>query len=137
MELVDVHCHLYPPAFQLSEIGSLLQDAQNENVIAIINVSESLDNARDILELADSHPILHPCAGLHPTQHNKCVSASELDDMVHFIESNHKRLVAIGEIGLDFSPLIASQADQKETQRFSSKSARKSDQYLTGMSSGK
>mmetsp|Transcript_2073 Transcript_2073/g.3163 ORF Transcript_2073/g.3163 Transcript_2073/m.3163 type:complete len:259 (-) Transcript_2073:1977-2753(-) len=112
VQLVDVHAHLYQHAFD-EDLGAVVKRAADIGVTAILCVSETASDAGRILELSQQYPIIKPCAGLHPCN----VTAQEAEDILSFIKSNHDRLVAIGEVGLDFCPWNAKTDSEKEFQR--------------------
>ena len=63
------------------------------------NVDE--DSVR-LLRLSDEYPEIRPCLGIHPWNvHNENV-----DEVENLIESSHKRIIGIGEIGLDYAQSI-------------------------------
>jgi TatD DNase family protein len=61
-------------------------------------VSETVAEAERVIELADRHPLIKACAGLYPTILDRDAAAAMLD----FIRQHQDRLVAIGEVGLDY-----------------------------------
>uniref|UniRef100_A0A8C3SCV7 TatD DNase domain containing 3 n=1 Tax=Chelydra serpentina TaxID=8475 RepID=A0A8C3SCV7_CHESE len=63
-----------------------------------------------------------PCLGIHPVQgippEEQCsVTLKDLDAALPLIELYKDRLLAIGEVGLDFTPRFASTDEQKQEQR--------------------
>ncbi|XP_030668897.1 putative deoxyribonuclease TATDN3 isoform X7 [Nomascus leucogenys] len=63
-----------------------------------------------------------PCLGVHPVQglspeDQRNVTLKDLDVALPIIENYKDRLLAIGEVGLDFSPRFAGTDEQKEEQR--------------------
>ena len=54
LTLIDCHAHIYPPEFPVSEIDSLLDRAATNGVARIVNVPESLVDARAILSLSQA-----------------------------------------------------------------------------------
>ena len=68
-------------------------------------------DARRNIELADEHPMIFPAAGLYPT----ILDLDQAEQMHSFIRSERLKLVAIGEVGLDF--WIVKEASQKEIQK--------------------
>ena len=95
--LVDAHAHLYAPAFA-ADLDAVLHRAALQGVQAVLCVSETLAEAQRVVELADRHPLIQPCAGLYPTILDRDAAAAMLD----FIRQHRDRLVAIGEVGLDY-----------------------------------
>ena len=63
------------------------------------NVDE--DSVR-LLRLSDEYPEIRPCLGIHPWN----VHSENVDEVENLVESSHKRIVGIGEIGLDFAQSI-------------------------------
>jgi TatD DNase family protein len=78
--------------------GEVLQRAQEAGISAVIAVGEDLADARRNLSLARRHPMLRPAAGLYPTH----LDLAAAERMLDFIQKHHSRLVAIGEVGLDY-----------------------------------
>ncbi|TPX60593.1 hypothetical protein PhCBS80983_g01755 [Powellomyces hirtus] len=122
--MLDCHAHIYSPEF--SDVQQTLEAAYAAGVRAILNVSETVEDALKILELAQEYPILQPCLGLHPVQPgaqgSRSVRLDEVDKIMELIRENSERIVAIGECGLDFSPHVLAGSDvppaaQKEIQK--------------------
>jgi TatD DNase family protein len=95
--LIDVHAHMYDEAFG-HDLGEVLNRAAASSVCAVLAVSETLEQARHILCLTARYPMIKPCAGLYPTIMDLDAAA----EMLAFIREHHGRLVAIGEVGLDY-----------------------------------
>ena len=95
--LVDAHAHLYAAAFD-DDLDEVLARAAERGVQAVLCVSETVAEAHRVLELADRHPLIKPCAGLYPTILDRDAAA----DMLAFIRRHRDRLAAIGEVGLDY-----------------------------------
>jgi len=110
MELIDAHAHLHAREFQ-DDLPAVLSAAEAAGVRAILAVSETVADARLNLELAERHPIIRPCAGLHPT----VVDPEAAEAMVGLIRTNAERLAAIGEVGLDY--WIVQEPERQEIQR--------------------
>lgn len=110
MELIDAHAHLHAEEFQ-ADLPTVLAAAEAAGVRAILAVSETVADAQLNLELADRYPIIRPCAGLHPTE----VDLGAAEAMVGLIRTHRDRLVAIGEVGLDY--WIVQDPEQQEIQR--------------------
>jgi TatD DNase family protein len=68
-------------------------------------------DARRNIELAQKHTMIHPAAGLYPT----ILDLDQAAQMHRFIRRERARLVAIGEVGLDF--WVVKEESQKELQK--------------------
>ena len=97
LPLFDAHAHLYAPAFA-DDLDDVLARAADRGVQAVLCVSETLAEAQRVMELADRHPLIKPCAGLYPTILDRDAAAA----MLVFIRRHQDRLAAIGEVGLDY-----------------------------------
>jgi TatD DNase family protein len=95
--LVDVHAHMADEAFS-HDLHEVLKRAAAAGVKAILAVSETAADAERNLILAERFPLIKSCAGLHPA----CAHRDRAEEMFAFIHSHHHRLVAIGEVGLDY-----------------------------------
>lgn len=96
--LVDTHCHLNFHSYDEDREEVLLR-ARAAGVDRIIIPAIDLESCQQALALADCHACLYVAVGIHP---NSCAnfSASLLRQLRGFAQ--HKRVVAIGEIGLDY-----------------------------------
>ena len=97
LPLFDAHAHMYAEVFA-PDLEDVLNRAAARGVQAVLTVSETPAEARQILGLAARYPLLKPCAGLYPTILDREAAA----EMLAFIRQHHEQLVAIGEVGLDY-----------------------------------
>jgi len=108
--LIDVHAHLSAEDFA-TDLEAVLQEAATAGVERVLAVGETLEDAERNLQLAERYPMVKPCAGLHPT----IVDQDHAQAVIEFIKKHRDRLVAIGEVGLDYW-VIQEEAD-REIQR--------------------
>jgi len=108
--IVDTHTHICDSSFD-ADRSEVLDRAADVGVGAIIAVGENIADARRNIELADKHPLIRPAAGLYPT----ILDLDQAEQMHSFIRSERSKLVAIGEVGLDF--WIVKEESQKEIQK--------------------
>jgi TatD DNase family protein len=95
--IIDTHAHICDPDFD-GDRDQVLLRAQAAGVSAIVAVSETLEDAKHNLLLADAFPMIRPAAGLYPTH----LDWKAADPMIDFIGRNRAHLWAIGEVGLDY-----------------------------------
>jgi len=95
--LADTHAHLCDPAFD-PDRGEVLERARRARISAVVSVSEDLADAERNVRLAAEYPMIRPSAGLYPTFLDLELAAK----MREFIRSHQDKLVAIGEVGLDY-----------------------------------
>ena len=93
----DSHCHLYKEYYD--DIDSILKLAKKNFVDRYINNGCDKNTNIEVLNLINKHENMYGTLGIHPEYVNKYNS---LD--IKFIEKNlnTKKIVAIGEIGLDY-----------------------------------
>ena len=108
--IVDAHAHLCDPVFN-TDRPAAIKRARAAGVSAIIAVSENLSDTQRNIELAANHPELKPAAGLYPTY----LDLNKAKEMISFIRNERNKLVAIGEVGLDY--WAVKEASEKEIQR--------------------
>lgn len=97
MKLIETHCHLdYLKAFPLDEI---LQKAKDSGVEKIITIAVEPANLDAALEIAKLHEQVYCTQGVHPHDSIKITD----DDLIKVeAQAVHPKVVAIGEIGLDY-----------------------------------
>jgi TatD DNase family protein len=98
MMLIDTHAHLTDPAYH-RDLEDCLQRAAGAGVKAIINVGFTLPHARKAVALARAYPALYATVGIHP--HDAAgLPRDYLQELKKLAAS--PRVVALGELGLDF-----------------------------------
>jgi TatD DNase family protein len=96
--LVDTHCHLNFELFA-SDRAETLERARAAGVRGILNPGIDISSSQAALHLADQEPELFAAVGIHPND------ASHWDeDSLPALRrlASHPKVVAIGEIGLDY-----------------------------------
>ncbi|MFU9137192.1 TatD family hydrolase [Erwinia tasmaniensis] len=96
---VDTHCHFDFSPFCGDEAGSL-QRATEAGVEKIIAVGVSADRFAGVIDLADRYEPLYAALGIHPMAIGRFEEA-HLAQLESWLRLRPKKLVAIGEIGLD------------------------------------
>jgi TatD DNase family protein len=96
--LVDSHCHLQDPKFD-ADHAAVLQRARDAGVSALVVVGYDIPSSQLAVEMARSNENMYAAVGVHPHD-SKTVTPREIDALSHLADSS--RVVAIGEIGLDY-----------------------------------
>lgn len=99
MLLVDSHCHL-DMLEKEQTIEQLLAKAKQNKVEYVQTICTKLDDIENILDIATKYPQIFASVGVHPSevsQEGKIVSYQELKKW-----SEHRKIIAFGETGLDF-----------------------------------
>ncbi|MCK4372945.1 MAG: TatD family hydrolase, partial [candidate division Zixibacteria bacterium] len=111
--MIDSHCHLDLEPFH-NRLDDVLSAARDAGVHTIVNIGADLDSSRRSVELATTHEMIYAAVGVHPHD------ARTLDDNVlaEFRDlAVHDKVVAIGEIGLDFYRDLSPRPVQKKAFR--------------------
>jgi TatD DNase family protein len=96
--LADAHAHLDEPELRHQK-EAVLDRARGAGVSLIINVGIGQENSRLVVETAARYPEVFATVGVHP--HGAAtMSQDDLQALAHL--ANQPKVVAIGEIGLDF-----------------------------------
>jgi TatD DNase family protein len=109
-KLIDTHCHLDMSAYE-ADFEAVLARALAAGVTRIISVGIDLESSRSAIALAEQHEGIHATVGVHP--HN-VAGLSEADYAELRDLCRHPKVVAYGEIGLDYVKNYAPVALQKE-----------------------
>ncbi len=96
--IFDTHAHYYDEAFDKDRY-ELIESLPSLGVGAVVNVSSTISSAHCAIELADKFDYIWAAVGIHP---NGVGDAN--DDDIETIRNlaQKPRVVAIGEIGLDY-----------------------------------
>lgn len=96
--LIDSHCHISFDVFD-EDRPEVLARAEAAGIVAIVNPATNPVDSREIVALAEATPALYAAVGVHPN------NAAEFtpDDLTRLGQlAVHPKVVAIGEIGLDY-----------------------------------
>ena len=95
--LVDTHSHLNHEKFE--NVGEVLEKARAAGVRCVIVPGWDLPSSEKAIELSEKYEEVYAAVGFHPHDASK-VSEQSLAKIADL--SGHERVVAIGEIGLDY-----------------------------------
>ena len=98
MLLTDTHCHLDLAHFD-ADRTEVLRRAGQAGLTRILIPGLTLASSLSAIKLSESHPLLFAAIGVHPTEASG-FERSALDDFRK--RSQHPKVKAIGEIGLDY-----------------------------------
>ncbi len=98
--LVDGHAHI--DQFPSGDIPLLLARTHEANVGLLVSAGTTLDSCRRVLQLADSHPVVHAGVGLHPADLTGWVNDATVDELRRL--ASHPKVVEWSETGLDYMP---------------------------------
>ena len=97
--LIDSHAHIYGHEFS-ADFDEMLKRAEDAGVGEIVVVGADLESSRAACELAARHPQLYAAVGIHP--HDAGRVTEKCYDLIREMALASPKVVAIGEIGLDF-----------------------------------
>lgn len=101
--LIDTHCHLDAPEFE-ADRDFEVQASLIKGVRAIVVPAVSADNFQSVITLADQYPECWFALGWHP-MYLDTAQPSDMQNLRNLIEHHldqTSKLVAVGEIGLDY-----------------------------------
>ena len=96
--IFDTHAHYDDEAFN-EDRDAVLRSLAEHSIEAVVNVGASIQTTKNTLELMKKYPFVYGAVGVHPSE------TAELND--HLFDwlrhvAGEKKVVAIGEIGLDY-----------------------------------
>ncbi len=104
MKLVDAHIHLSDSKYD-QKVDGIIEDSKQSNVVALVSNSMNLHSSLLSLQLSKEHPnLVYAALGIHPWNVRR-LSPNEVKETIELIlqhETHGGKVVAVGEIGLDF-----------------------------------
>ena len=102
MEFFDTHAHYDDEKFE-SDREEILNKIYNAEVTKCINMGCDVNSSKEAIEIANSHEFIYCGVGLHPeeipqTEEKLWKTITQIKDLA----TKNKKVVAIGEIGLDY-----------------------------------
>ncbi|MCH9024579.1 MAG: TatD family hydrolase [candidate division Zixibacteria bacterium] len=96
--MIDSHCHLYIKNSPEQQ-DQLIKEAAAEGISKIINIGIDIETSQLSLDLAENYDSLYCTVGIHPHDAKK-LNEQSIEKLRQL--AAHQKVVAIGEIGLDF-----------------------------------
>lgn len=97
--LFDSHAHIDDSRFDSDRLETT-ERARENGVTGIINIGADMASSARSVALAQAHEGIYAAVGIHPHDAKAAVNA-DYDRMAEWVEQE-KKVVAIGEIGLDY-----------------------------------
>lgn len=93
----DSHCHIFNEYY--TDIAEILKKAEESKVDKFIVAATDIKSSVEVLNLAKEYKNIYICLGIHPDSID-----NSLDEFEKILVENvdNEKLVAIGEIGLDY-----------------------------------
>lgn len=107
--IFDTHAHYDDEAFE-SDREELLNSMHEGGVLGIVNASADINSSLSSAKLSEKYPYVFAAVGVHPE--NLDGLSEDYTEQIKKIATEHKKVVAIGEIGLDYH----FRSDNKEKQ---------------------
>lgn len=102
MKLFDTHCHLDDERFN-EDREELIENLRKDGVDRLVTAGYSLEGSKRAIELSKKYDFIYATIGISPNDVPETIE--ELNEELKQIEEiymNAKKVVAVGEIGLDY-----------------------------------
>ena len=95
--MIDTHCHLYHEYYK--DLDSEIANVKKAGVTKVIINGCDMNSNLEVLELVKKYDIVYGAIGFHPTEEH-----DNIIECMKFLKEhiNDEKIVAIGEIGLDY-----------------------------------
>ena len=109
----DTHAHLNDSRFDLDR-DELIRSLSDYKVTRVLNASCDVPTSYETIELCDKYDFIYGAVGVHPHEAQE-VFVDYLDKLREL--SRHKKICAIGEIGLDYHYDLSPRKEQRKVFR--------------------
>ncbi len=94
--IIDTHCHIYPSEIENAE--EIIKECEKNNIYLILNGIDPSSN-KEILELSNKYENVYAALGYDHSVVDK-ITNEDIDLLDE--QLNNKKVVAVGEIGIDY-----------------------------------
>ncbi|MDP6169236.1 MAG: TatD family hydrolase [Candidatus Marinimicrobia bacterium] len=108
--LTDTHCHLFYDELK-NDLSAVLERARELGVGRFICVATNIADSNECLQLSVAHENIYATAGIHP--HDAKDAPKDFVDQIHEL-MNDDKMVAVGEMGLDYFRNLSDPEVQKK-----------------------
>ena len=107
-KIIDTHTHIYDKQFE-EDFDDVIDRIENQ-LEGIVSIGFDLESSQKSVALAKKYNFIHAVVGVHPVDISKY--NDEVEKEIEKLALNEEKVVAIGEIGLDYHWM----ADPKDVQ---------------------
>jgi len=107
---IDTHCHLDFDEYK-DDRAEVINRARQANVKYLINIGTTVESSKSSVELTGQYDFIYASCGIHPHYSGE-VDEEILNNLKEL--ASGKKVVAIGEVGLDFFKSFVPEEKQKE-----------------------
>ena len=101
MKIFDTHAHYDDEAFD-KDRDELLTSLFSGDIGAVVNVGASLEGCIESVRLAEKYENIYAAIGVHPDDYERLERGESFMDWLKKEALTNNKVVAIGEIGLDY-----------------------------------
>lgn len=94
--MIDTHCHVYEE--EMSDYKDIIEECNKQNISMIVNAVD-IESSKDIINLSKTYKNVYAAIGLNYDTIDR-VEEKDLMELENMIKT--EKIVAIGEIGLDY-----------------------------------
>ncbi len=98
MDYFDSHCHLNDEAF-LARLDEEISACREAGLRKMLCIGYDIESSRKAIEIASKYEEVYAAIGVHP-ENRDGLTLSDLDEIREL--AKHPKVIAIGEIGLDY-----------------------------------
>ena len=117
---VDTHCHLYRSYYE--DLDDVIEQIRQSEIYRVINNGCDKNTNIEVIDTTKKYDLVYGAIGIHPESAND-YTQEDLDFVEEHIKDN--KIVAIGEIGLDYYWVKDNKDKQKELFEYQLKLAEK------------
>ncbi len=111
MKYIETHAHYNDEVYK-DNLDEVLQNCKESEVKYILNVGYNLESSKVSIELSEKYNEIYSIIGIHP--HDVLENPNEILKLYNGCSENQKnKIVAIGEIGLDYAFVKDNKEEQK------------------------
>ena len=97
--IIDTHCHLASKQF-IDDLEEVIKRAESDKISKLISIGTDLEDSKECVRIANIHDSVYATVGIHPCS----VTDISEENWLQIISdlANANKVVAVGEIGLDY-----------------------------------
>lgn len=99
--MFDTHCHLNFDFFD-DKLKDVITDARTVGVERFVIPGTDIESSKKAVKIAEQYKNVYAAVGIHPTEDLEKVGMSKIIEQLREMVEDGEKIVAIGEVGLDY-----------------------------------